>query len=371
MRIKVEKRKLEAAVKTVCGAVPAKATMNILTCILIDAVGDVVKMAGTDLEIGISTELDALISQPGKLCVNGKKFHDFVAKLPDEVVTLSSSKDNKNLTITAGKTKLKLALSCNADDFPVPSYMEGNDRIIMGQASLKNAIRGVLFACDASGNGLIRGINVRTSDDKLFLCALDGHRIAVKQVKVSHPVETDLTVSGIHMREVSRLLSGDTDKKVYLSFDEHHIWFDMDTVKVTARLLDGKYYQYEKMFPEIEGTTVTVSGRDLGESMDRAMIFTSDINRKPVIFDISDEYLNISISTFAGQLNEDLDAVVEGEPLHIGFNPHFIMDILREVDDEDLELHFGSDSFSPLLISGDGYKYLVLPVSINEGQKAA
>jgi DNA polymerase-3 subunit beta len=169
---------------------------------------------------------------------------------------------------------------------------------------------------------------------------------------------------GKTMNEIGKILSGEMEDEVRLYFTNNHVLFEMDQTTVVSRLIEGNYFRVDQMLSNDYETKIVVKKSDLSSAVDRALLFTSEADKRPLVLTIEDGSMNLRISSPAGSMSDDVEIGMEGKELKIGFNPKFILDALRVIDDEEILIYF-LNSKAPCFIRDDeqSYIYMVLPVN--------
>ena len=366
MRIICKKSNLVKGVSIVSKAVPSKTTMPILECILIDATTDVIKLTANDMELGIETTIDGIIDSRGIIALNAKIFSEIVRKLPDNDVTIEV-KDESTANITCENAKFNILIK-SAEDFSYLPVIEKKDKITISQFSLKEIIRQTSFAInDAEKNKLLTGELFEVKDDQLSVVSLDGHRISIRHIELKdHYDPFKVVVPGKTLQEIVKIISGEMDENVSIYVTSKHILFEFDNTRVVSRLLEGEYYKISQMLSSDYETKITINKKEFLNCIDRASLLIRESDKKPIIIDIADHSLKLNINSFFGSMEEEILIQKEGRDLLIGFNPKFLMDVLRVIDDEEINIYLVNPK-APCYIKDDAgtYNYLILPVNFN------
>ena len=355
MKITCSKSNLVKGVSIVSKAVPSKTTMPILECILIDATTDIIKLTANDMELGIQTEISGDIIDRGMIAIDAKIFSEIVRKLPDNEVTIETL-DNLQTVITCEKAKFDIA-GKPGDEFAYLPIIEKEDSIEVSQFTLKEVIRQTIFSIsDSESNKLMTGELFDISDNILKVVSLDGHRISIRKVPLKKSVaDRKLVVPGKTLIEISKILSGEAENVVSISYTKNHIVFEFDNTIVVSRLIEGDYE-----------TKVRINKKELLNCIDRATLLVKEGDKKPIIINIGDELMELKIKSQIGSMNEEIMITKEGKDLLIGFNPKFLIDALRVIDDEEVTIYL-MNAKAPCFIKDDeeSYIYLILPVNFN------
>ena len=364
MKLVCSKSNLLNGVNIVSKAVPNKTTMSILECILIDATGSQIKLIANDMELGIETVIEGEIIEKGQIALDAKILLDIVRKLPDNdviIVTDNSYKTN----ITCEKAKFTI-IGKSGEDFSYLPSIEKIDSIIISQFTLKEVVRQTIFSiADNDNNKLMTGELFEIDGDTLKVVSLDGHRISIRKIELKNSYPSrKVVVPGKTLNEVSKILSGDADKDVFIFFTGKHIVFEFDKTTVVSRLIEGEYFKIDQMLSSDYETKVTINKKELLDCIDRATLLVKEGDKKPIIINITDGMMELKINSTVGSMNEEIDIVKQGKDLMIGFNPKFMIDALKVIDDEEIDIYLVNPK-APCFIrdAKERYIYLILPVN--------
>lgn len=369
MKISCSKANLLATLNIVSKAVSTKTTMPILECILIDVYSDSIKMTANDLELGIETILEGKVVEMGRIAIEAKIFNDIVRKLPDSEVIIESTPDYKTI-IRCEKAKFTLS-SKSGEDFTELPEIEKEKKITISQFTLKEVIRQTIFSIsDNENNKLMTGELFEIKNGKLTVVSLDGHRISLRNINLKEGGDdVSVVVPGKTLGELYKIINGGVDDMVNIYFTDNHILFEFENTVVVSRLFEGEYYKIVNMLSMDYKIKVEVNNKELLDCIDRASLLIKESDKKPIIVSIKDDNnMYLTVDTFMGSMNEEIEIDKEGEEIIIGFNPKFVMDVLKVIDDEKITLYM-KDAKSPCIIRDieENYIYVVLPVNINAG----
>lgn len=369
MKLICSKSNLLNGVQIVSKAVPNKTTMSILECILIDASLGEIKLTANDMELGIETVIEGQILEKGIIALDAKIFLEIVRKLPDNDITIETDASFKT-TITCEKAKFNI-IGKSGEDFSYLPAVEKEESLVISQFTLKEVVRQTIFSIsDNENNKLMTGELFDIKGDELRVVSLDGHRISIRKIKLrDHYQPKKVVVPGKTLSEVSKILPGDAQSDVLISFTEKHIVFEFDSTTVVSRLLEGEYFPIDQMLSSDYETKVKINKKELLNCIDRATLLVKEGDKKPIIIHITDETMELKINSVLGSMNEDIDIEKQGKDLMIGFNPKFLIDALRVIDDEEVELYMVNPK-APCFIKNqeESYIYLILPVNFTTVQ---
>ena len=204
-------------------------------------------------------------------------------------------------------------------------------------------------------------------NNEFKVVSLDGHRISIRKIELkdSYP-DRKVIVPGKSLQEVSKILSGETDEEVRIFFTGNHIVFEFDNTMVVSRLIEGEYFKINQMLSSDYETKVVINKKEFLDSIDRANLLIREGDKKPIIINITDGSLEVKVQSAIGSLNEDIDINKEGKDIMIGFNPKFLIDALRVIDDETVDIYLVNPK-APCFIRDkeENYIYLILPVNFS------
>ena len=364
MKLVCSKSNLLAGVQIVSKAVPNKTTMSILECILIDALNGEIKLTANDMELGIETIIEGDIVEKGMIALDAKIFLEIVRKLPDSDITIETDSNYKT-TITCEKAKFNI-IGKSGEDFSYLPSIEREDSIIVSQFTLKEVVRQTIFSiADNDNNKLMTGELFDINGSELKVVSLDGHRISIRKIDLKDSYEPKkVVVPGKTLSEVSKILPGDTDKDVSIFFTPKHIVFEFDNTTVVSRLIEGEYFKIDQMLSSDYETKVRINKKEFLNCIDRATLLIKEGDKKPIIINITDGSMELKMNSIVGSMNEDIDIEKSGKDMMIGFNPKFLIDALRVIDDEEIDIYLVNPK-APCFIkqAEEKYIYLILPVN--------
>ena len=366
MKLICSKANLLNGVNTVSKAVPSKTTMSILECILIDATKGLITLTANDMELGIETVIDGEIVEKGIIALDAKIFLEMVRKLPDNDVIIETDSSYKTI-ITCEKVKFNI-IGKSGEDFSYLPLIERDDSICISQFTLKEVIRQTIFSiADNFSNKILTGELFEIKDDVLKVVSSDGLRISLRKINLKNSYgNKKVIVPGKTLNEISKILSGDTDKDVNIFFTDKHILFEFDNTTVISRLIEGEYFKIDNILSADYETKVKLNKREFQNCIDRSTLLVKEGDKKPIIMNIQDDVMELKMNSIVGSMDEEIDIVKNGKDLMIGFDPKFLIDALKVIDDEEVEIKLLNPK-APCFIKDDNenYIYLILPVTFS------
>ena len=371
MKIVCEKDKILKAINSVTKAVASKTTMPILEGILIQTNDKEVKLTTYDLEIGIEYIIDADVKEQGATVVNAIMFSEIIRKLPDTEINISLNEQNL-LVIECEGSLYKLA-TMNPEEFPELPQITVENSIEIEQNTLKDMIRKTIFAVSSEENRpIFTGCLFEIKNNKLNVVAVDGFRLAWKS-KFLQNSSNDFTavIPGRTLNEVNKIILDSFDS-VKIGVAKNQALFEMENCKLVTRLLDGEFLNYSSVIPENWETRIRVNRNNIQNCFERiSLISASSIEKEkkyPVKVSVEIGKVTISCTNQTGDAKEEMYVATEGQNLEAGFNPKYFLDALRAIDDEEINIDFGT-SISPCIIKpieNEDYTYMILPIRMKE-----
>ena len=276
------------------------------------------------------------------------------------------SVDEKNITtISCGKSKFKIS-GQNGDDFPPIPQVEKDVKFVVGQNDLRNLIRQTIFSVSQDeSKPVLTGELIEIEDNMISFVSVDGYRISYKQAElVSSSYSKKAIVPGKSLGEIAKILVPDEDEKVILYFTDNHIMADINGNIVVSRLIQGEFIKYRQSFTNEFRTSAKINRAEMVESLERASLISRDSRKIPVKLEISGNNIVITANAETSDAYEEVAAEVDGDKLIIAFNPRYLIDALKAIDDDEVYMHFNTP-LSPCIfkpVEGEDYKYLVLPL---------
>ena len=368
MKLTFQKDDLQNAINIVLKAVPSKTTMSILECILIDAADGQIKLTANDMELGIETKVEGTIVSGGKIALDARLFSEIVRKFSggDSPITIES--DERFNTVISCDNSVFNIQGRDGEEFSYLPFIEKDHYICLSQFSLREVIGQTIFSISPNdSNKMMTGELFQVHADLLKVVSLDGHRMSIRNVTLKDTYDDiKVIVPGKTLSEISKILGGDNDKEVLIYFSRNHILFEFDDTVVLSRLIEGEYFRIEQMLSSDYATKVTINRREFLDCIDRASILIRENDKKPIILNITDNVMQLKMNSSFGTMNAEVLIRKTGKDLMIGFNPKFLLDALRIIDDEEVDLYMMNPK-SPCFIKdeNENYIYLILPVNFN------
>ena len=366
MNLKFQKAQLVNALSIVMKAVSTKTSSVILESILISASDNRVVLDATDTELSIQTEVDAVIVKAGGVVLNAKLFSEIVRKFDSTESLIELDVDNDFKTTIRCEQAVFNIMGIDPVEFiPMPK-IDRDAFISLSQFSLKEVIRQTEFSTAISDiNRMMGGELIDVKNNVAKFVTLDGHRMSIRNIELMGDFEDQKCVVPIKsLQEVMRIIDSDTQKNVNIYFSKDHILFEFDRTLVLSRILDGEFFRIESMLSNDYDIKVNVSRLKLQSAIEQSMILIRENEHKPMILDIENGMLKLSVNSSLGFMDAKVNIEKSGSDLKIAFNPKFLVDALKVIDDDFVNIYF-TNAKSPCFIRDDKntYTYLILPVN--------
>lgn len=372
MKFICEKEKLMIGLNTVSRSSVSRTTTPAYEGILLNAKENSLILTTNDSEIGMECKVeDVNIEKEGKALVDCKMFCDIIRKLPSGEINITYG-DNKLLIIECEGSIYKLS-TLNVQDFlPLPTITVDKSIEIQSKM-LKDLIKKTSFAISTEENRpVFTGALFEYKENRLNVVAVDGFRLALrKSVTINASEAFTAIIPGKYLNEVVKNL-GDDEKIVKIGSSKNQALFELPNCTVVTRILEGEFLNYNNVIPKERETRIKVNKNSLQNAIERASIFSITASEKekkyPIKMYITLGSVIISCTSQVGDAKEEVLTVTEGKELEIGFNPKYMVEALKAIDEEEVFLDFGSN-ISPCLIKStvdDKYVYMVLPIRLKE-----
>jgi DNA polymerase III subunit beta len=363
MRITTAKQDLTEAIQAVMGAVGTKNTLPILSYILIDAETRSIKLTTTDLDIGITYTYPTNILETGQTAVPAKRFFDIIKELPQAEVKISTKKNNTML-IEAGSAQLKI-LTLPPDEFPKPPKTINKETIKTQQKTLKEMLQKTTFAMSKEETRyVLNGVLVETHTNKIQLIATDGRRLAI--IQKTHNIELKeqkrVIVPAKTTQELQKILK--EEGEIEIIFEKKQIIFATQNISIVSRLIEGDFPDYQQAIPQKTNNKLTASKEHLMAAIKRAGLLTTPESQAITLRLATNKLTIAKITPEIGEITEEIEAQYAGPELQIGFNPAYLQDVLKNLNETAVSIELTGPDKPGVIRMDDEYIYIVLPMQI-------
>lgn len=375
MKFICNKENLMEIISTVQKAVTPKAAMPILECIKIDASADGnVVFTGNNIDLCIEYNGKCDVIEGGTIALTSRMFGEIVRSMPEGNVTISTDETNNITKIKNGASEFNIQ-GLSSNEYPAAPVLDEKFRFSLTQNILKKLIRKTIsfISLNEGKKPVLTGALFDIKNSMLNIAASDGHRLAVVREEIKEDIsDTNFVVPRTALSEMAKILK-DEDEKVDIIVSDRHALFDFGDYQVYTRLLDGDFLNYEAIISVVNTINVVVEKKIIIDSLERALLLINDDissksdNRVPVRFNIAYNKIDVSCITGKGQVNDTVNAQIDGGDLIIGFNCRFLLDALNGCEDEKVKIELSAPTSGCFIRSTTGdnsYVYMVLPVRL-------
>lgn len=366
MKFSCDRQQLVEAVLNVQRAVSVKSSIPALQGILLTARPDSLFLCGYDGEmLGMTTEIPASVSETGTLVLPAKLFGDIVRRLPDAGVHMQTDQKD-TVTIESGQSSFTI-VGIPPEEYPELPSISGERGVRLPNSILKDMIHQTIFAvAESDAKPIHTGTLFEIGGGRIRLVSVDGYRLAMREETVNSD-EEDLhfVVPGKALSEVFKLLPEDSEMCT-IQVGNRHILFEAGKYTVIARLLEGEFLDYRSAIPKSHSSVITVDTGAFIDSVERVSLLITDRLKSPVRCLFENDAVHLSCYTPIGRASDQFPVKIEGNPVEMGFNNHFLLDALRNVDGDQMRVELNG-ALSPMKIlpmEGNSFLFLVLPVRL-------
>jgi len=366
MNIQISRGELLSALQSVIGVVERRQSLPILSNLLLEAKDDQLSIIATDLELQIERRVQVQNLKPGRITAPARKLHDICRGLPEGAMLSLESTDGK-LLLKSGRSRFSLA-TLPAEEFPVFSSDGGETQLTVTNRELKDLLSRTQFAmAQQDVRYYLNGLMIEIRPNRLRAVATDGHRLAMAELQRELPAQKDaqIILPRKTVLELQRLLDN-TENEVKLALTANQIQVELDDVRLTSKLIEGRFPDYERVIPEDSDKILRCERQKVRAALSRAAILSNEKFRG-VRLQISDEMLRIQTQNpEQEEAEEEVEINYNGAPLEIGFNVSYLLDALDAVEGDEFIFKLRGPDASGLIhdAAQASGKFVVMPMRL-------
>lgn len=338
MKFTITRDNLQQGLAAVSATIPARTTLPVLSNILLVADADGVRMSGTDLDIAVSLHVPAEVEEEGALTVPAKKFQELARELPEQPARITTKGDR--LELVCGRASFRLN-GLPRDEFPTFPSVDFDESWTLPGDILQTLIRQTSFAVSTEeSRPILNGVLWQLGEAKMNMVATNGHRLARMTVPVegASAPSADLIVPPKALAQVERLF--DSDEPIEVARSENHLGFQRDGTQIFTRLIEGPYPNYEQVIPNDNDKHAVVDRETFTSALRRMAVVASDQTHR-VRLSFNHGIVRFGVETpDLGEAHEDLEIGYDGEPMDIGFNASYLLEVLRYMPTDEVRVSF-------------------------------
>jgi DNA polymerase-3 subunit beta len=339
MRFTISREKLQEGLTAVTATIPAKTTLPVLANILVETTDKGIRLSGTDLDIAVSTEVAADVEAPGAITIPAKKLSEIARELPPSPVKMASAGEQR-VTLDCGRSHFKI-LGLPRDEFPSFPAVRFNESWRIRSGELQKLISHTSFAVSTEeSRPILNGVLWELRPEMMRMVATNGHRLAKMElpIKTAAAPSSDLIVPPKALEQVRRLFP--EDEELEIARGENHLGFRSPFTAVFTRLIEGPYPPYDQVIPRDNDRIAIADRAAFTSALRRMSVIASDQTHR-IRLSFNAALVRFSVQTpDLGEATDEIPVRYTGDPLDIGFNANYLLEILRYIPTEEVKLTF-------------------------------
>ena len=365
MIFSVERASLLEAVSKLQRVVGSKTSMPVLEGILISAELGKVTLISYNLEMGMKKEIYAKCEEAGDIVVNARLLADILRRMNGLQVTIEAD-EKLNCHIKCGETTFDI-MGMSAEDFPEMPTVGSDKTMVIDADIFSEMVKGTIFAVaqNEGAKPILTGIYVTIEDRILRFVAIDGYRLAIRRHNIDIEGSFSFILSGRAVGEAVKLIDEETEN-VEISFGDRLVSFNISGYSFISRLLEGEFVNYQKTIPAEHRQRVVVNTRELTNTIERVSLLISESFSTPIRCYFNELNVVFTCATSVGRATETFNTKLEGENFEIGLNSRYLLEALKAVDTEQVQILFNGSGAGVLIepLDGDDFKYMIMPMRL-------
>ncbi|MGB8656506.1 MAG: DNA polymerase III subunit beta [Candidatus Zixiibacteriota bacterium] len=371
MKFSLPKSKIFSCVQTVMNAVPTRTTLPVLSNILLEVSDSKLKIAATDLDLSVITTIPVASTKKEAITIPAKTFYDILRELPESEVDIHAAENRMELKAERGTYKLS---GIPAEEYPKLPTVNLAKEIKIPGIDLVRMIKRTIFAVSTDETRpALNGVLWQTSGHNMQMVATDGHRLAKMSSKNSKlkGLHEDVIIPPKVLNLLIKL-TGEDEAQVGVIFAENSIIFNLGDTILSSRLIEGPYPNFDQVIPKHNGKKLVVNKEFLASAVRRMSILANTLTHQ-VKFSLKKDTIELSSANFdlGGEAKETVPCDYTGEPMEVGYNASYVLDILRQMDGDDVVFELGTPVSAGKVYSteckeGEDYLCLLMPLRLAE-----
>jgi DNA polymerase III subunit beta len=363
LRVTCNRDELVRQLSVVSRALSMRSTVQILSGVLLEASGERLALAATDMELSLQVALDSQVDGEGRVVVPGRLLVELARLLPPDDVVIAHRPEDGVVEVTCGAAHYKLH-TYGVEDFPrLPDASAATLFTVDRAPFVGTAVKVSRSASRDESRPVLTGILVRFEPGKLVMAATDAYRLSVKHTPLEADApELEAIVPARALVELGRIAQGEGE--LQLGVHENQVVFTTDGTVLTTRRIDGQFPNYSQLFPETFEHELTIPRDELFDVVRRTAVMSQ--RNSPLRLRFAEGELTVSVQTQElGEARESMPVPFSGEPLEIGFNPDFLREGIESVEEDELRLKLISPLRPAVIeVESEDFSYLIMPIRL-------
>ena len=376
MKFSTPKNKIFSAVQNVLNVVPTRTTLPILSNMLVEVTDSKLKLAATDLDISMITTIPISATKKGSITIPARTFAEILRELPESEIEIEVTENRMELKVEHGNYRLS---GIPSDEFPkLPTANLAKQIKIPGGELAKMIQKTVVAVSTDETRPALNGVLWQTSGKSMQMVATDGHRLAKISQKNNKlkGLHDDIIIPPKALNLLVKLLAdsakGGEEKEIGVIFGENNIIFNLDDSIIASRIIEGPYPNFEQVIPKDNDKKLIVNKDLLTSTIRRVSILANTVTHQ-IKFSFKKDTLELSSANFdlGGEAKESLVCDYTAEPMDIGYNASYVMDVLKQIDGDEVIFELGTPVSAVMIYSsekkeGQDCLYLLMPLRLAE-----
>lgn len=364
MKFTILRSKFFDALQTVQNVVTAKGSLQILQNALIHADGNQLCITTTDLDISERCFVDCEIEQAGSTTLPIRRLSSMIRELAEGKITIEVNEDDV-ATLQCGSTVYKI-IGMPTRDFPPVPITEGKFCYRIEQEKFREMLRKTCYAVSQDETRrVLNGVLLAFKDNKLTMVATDGRRLALveQEIEIAPEAENEMILPTKAVSELLRIVGGEGDLKIYAQ--KNQVVFELGTTMLSSKLIDGVYPNYRQVIPGVCDERVVIEREALLSALRRVSVVTTDKSNATKLTFAANQLIITTNTPDVGEGRDTVPVKYAGKEISITFNPEYVMDPLKNIDDDEVFIEL-NDGHSPALLKCNiPFLYVLMPLRIN------
>lgn len=364
MKLTIDRNALINVLKHTTGVVEKRNTIPVLSNILIDAASnETVMFVATDMEIEVTETVVTRVFETGSITLPAQTLFDIVRKMNNDDVTIQTE-DNGQVSISSGRSKFKLS-TLPVADFPQMPVNEADCSFSINATDFAGLLDRVRFAMlSEETRYYLNGVYLHSCGETIKCIATDGHRLAIAETEKPEGMELEkgVIIPRKTINEVMKVLS-ETSGDITVSISQSKISFNIGDIVIQSKLIDGTYPDYERVIPQGNEKLLTVDVASFVSAVDRVSVVSNEKTRG-IKLDLLPSELSLSSSANGSNAKDTIEATFDGEPMYIGFNARYLLDVLAALKAKDAKMSLGTLE-TPAVFEEENALYVLMPMRVN------
>ena len=359
---------LNKAVQSIMPAIAAKPSTPIFGGMHIIADEGKIRLEGMDINLSMSNEIKGEVEESGEIVIAATRFNDLVRNFNGDTVKFTKNNNDNNVRLQSGKADYKILLM-NVNEYPKYPSVEAAKSLVIEEEKIKELIKKTAFACSTdSARPLFTGVLCEIKDNKITFVGTNTHRLAIRTLTVENMDDMSVIIPPVVLKEINKNLNGKLPHDVTFFILNNQLMVKIENWTLVSRLIEGKFPDYKRVIPPQFNVKTKVNVKELAGAVSRMSLCSGSENDYSIVkISIGEKEIKVmSSSPDVGTGEEIIPCTTEGSPINVAFNAAYIMDIMKNIETEEAEIHL-NNSLSPVCVrpsSDEEYIYIVTPVRV-------